>query len=86
MAAKILTAAIRQYRSREENTLLNKSVSGFYRHISSQLRTQNDDHIVLTGSDGQELTESSDICNAFASEFALNYSSATAVDFAISPT
>ena len=86
MTWKKLTAAIRQYRSREESTLLSKFVSGFYRHISSQLRSHDDDHIVLTGSDGQELTESSDICNAFVSEFALNYSSAMAVDFAISLT
>ena len=86
IAAKKLTAPIRQYRSREESTLFSKAVTGFYRHILSQLRSHGDDYIVLTGSDGQELIESSDICNAFSREFALHYSSATAVDFAISPT
>ena len=50
------------------------------------MRSHDDDHIVLTGSDGQELIESSDICNTFASELALNCSSATAVDFVISST
>ena len=58
IAAKKLNAAIRQYRSREESTLFSKSVSGFYRHISSQLKSHDDNHTVLTGSDGQELTKS----------------------------
>ena len=77
-AMRNLTMTMHLYKEREENYVLNRSASGYFRYVESRLRSHGN-YITLIGSSVQRSLSEKDICNEFLIEFSKIFSAYLAI-------